>query len=84
MLLIDDILEFGRTPSLCQKDLFSSRGARRVLIAVALEKPHKREMDVAADFVGFSMPGPVRDRLWHGFRGEIIENYRSLARWTRL
>jgi hypoxanthine phosphoribosyltransferase len=73
VLLIDDILESGRTLSFA-KDLFLSRGARRVLIAVALEKPHKKEIDVAADFVGFSCP----DRFVVGYGMDFAGNYREL------
>ena len=73
VLLIDDILESGRTLSFA-KDLFLARGARRVLIAVALEKPHKKEIDVAADFVGFSCP----DRFVVGYGMDFAGNYREL------
>ncbi len=73
VLLIDDILESGRTLSFA-KNLFLSRGARRVLIAVALEKPHKKEIDVAADFVGFSCP----DRFVVGYGMDFAGNYREL------
>jgi hypoxanthine phosphoribosyltransferase len=73
VLLIDDILESGRTLSFA-KDLFLARGARRVLIAVALEKPHKKEIDVAADFVGFSCP----DRFVVGYGMDYAGNFRQL------
>jgi hypoxanthine phosphoribosyltransferase len=73
VLLIDDILESGRTLSFA-KDLFLSRGARRVLIAVALEKPHKKEIDVSADFIGFSCP----DRFVVGYGMDYAGNYREL------
>ena len=54
-LLIDDILESGRTLAFA-RDLLLGRGARRVLIAALLEKPHKRQIEVVADFVGFACP----------------------------
>ena len=73
ILLIDDILESGRTLSFA-KDLFLARGARRVLIAVALEKPHKKQIDVAADVVGFSCP----DRFVVGYGMDYAGNYRQL------
>ena len=41
VLLVDDILESGRTLAFA-KDLLAARGARRVLTAVLLEKPGKR------------------------------------------
>jgi hypoxanthine phosphoribosyltransferase len=52
VLLVDDILESGRTLAYA-KDLFAARGARRVLTCVLLEKPGKRAVSLDADFVGF-------------------------------
>src|SRR5271155_2099563 len=55
ILLIDDILESGRTLAYA-KDLLVARGARRVLVCALLQKPGKREVDVEADFIGFVCP----------------------------
>lgn len=55
VLLIDDILESGRTLAFA-KDLLMARGARRVLVCVLLEKPGKRAVQIDADFVGFTCP----------------------------
>lgn len=55
VLILDDILESGRTLAFA-KDLLKARGARRVMIAVMLEKPGKRAVSVDADFVGFECP----------------------------
>ncbi|MFG1346006.1 hypoxanthine phosphoribosyltransferase [Xanthobacter autotrophicus DSM 431] len=55
VLLIDDILESGRTLAFA-KDLLMARGARRVLVCVLLEKPGKRAVQIQADFVGFTCP----------------------------
>ena len=57
VLLVDDILESGRTLAFA-KDLLIARGASKVLISVMLEKPHKRPdkfvvgygMDVAHNY----------------------------------
>ena len=65
VLILDDILESGRTLAFA-KDLLVARGARRVMIAVMLEKPGKRVVQVNADFVGFHVPRPVRGGLRHG------------------
>jgi hypoxanthine phosphoribosyltransferase len=73
ILLIDDILESGRTLAFA-RSLFLARGARRVLIAVALEKPHKRQIDVDADLVGFACP----DRFVVGYGMDYAGNYRQL------
>ncbi len=55
VLLIDDILESGRTLAFA-KDLLLARGARRVLVCVLLEKPGLRAVQIEADFVGFECP----------------------------
>uniref|UniRef100_UPI0035B2533F phosphoribosyltransferase n=1 Tax=Rhodoblastus sp. TaxID=1962975 RepID=UPI0035B2533F len=72
-LLIDDILESGRTLAFA-KNLLLERGARRVLIAALLEKPHKKEIEVAADFVGFACP----DRFVVGYGMDYAGKYRQL------
>ncbi len=55
VLLVDDILESGRTLAFA-KDLLAARGARRVLVCTMLEKPGKRVVEIGADFVGFACP----------------------------
>lgn len=55
VLLVDDILESGRTLSFA-KALMRERGARRVGVAVLLEKPGKRAVTIEADHVGFVCP----------------------------
>jgi len=55
VLLIDDILESGRTISFARK-LMEERGAHRVGVAVLLEKPGKRAVAIEAEHVGFVCP----------------------------
>jgi hypoxanthine phosphoribosyltransferase len=55
VLLIDDILESGRTLAFA-KDLLAARGAARVFTCVLLEKPVARAVTIDADFVGFRCP----------------------------
>lgn len=55
VLLIDDILESGRTLAFARQ-LMVERGARRVGVAVLLEKPGKRAIEMKADHVGFVCP----------------------------
>lgn len=73
VLLIDDILESGRTLAFA-KDLMSARGARRVLAAVLVEKPGKRAVNFNADFVGFSAP----DRFLVGYGMDVAHKCREL------
>jgi hypoxanthine phosphoribosyltransferase len=73
LLLIDDVLESGRTLAFA-KDLLMARGAARVLTAVLLEKPGKRAVNVKADFVGFTCP----DVFVVGYGMDIAHSYRQL------
>ncbi len=73
VLLIDDILESGRT-LVFAKDLLMARGARRVLTAVLLEKPGKRAVTIDADFVGFVCP----DVFVVGYGMDVGHSYRQL------
>jgi len=73
VLLIDDILESGRTLTYARNVLID-RGARRVLIAVALEKPNKLAVEIAADYVGFQCP----DRFVLGYGMDYAGKYREL------
>ncbi len=73
VLLIDDILESGRTLAYA-KDLFAARGAKRVLTCVLLEKPGKRAVELDADFVGFHCP----DLFVVGYGMDVAHAYRQL------
>jgi hypoxanthine phosphoribosyltransferase len=55
VLIVDDILESGRTLAFA-KDLLAGRGAARVLTCVLLDKPVPRAAAIAADFVAFQCP----------------------------
>src|SRR5260370_5382704 len=55
VLLVYDILESGRMLAFA-KDLLAARGARRVLVCTMLDKPGKRVVEIAPDFVGFVCP----------------------------
>ena len=73
VLLVDDILESGRTVTFA-KDLLMARGAKRVLTAVLLEKPGKRAVNITADFVGFTCP----DLFVVGYGMDVAHSYRQL------
>src|SRR5262245_4035406 len=55
VLLVDDILESGRTLAFA-KDLIVARGAARVLSCVLLDKPVARAANIAADMRAFECP----------------------------
>ena len=73
VLLIDDILESGRTLAYA-KDLLAARGARRVMTAVLIEKPGHRAVQFEADFVGFVSP----DLFLVGYGMDVAHKYREL------
>jgi len=72
VILIDDILESGRTIAFA-KDLLAARGAR-VLTCCLLEKPGKRAVSIQADFVGFTCP----DLFVVGYGMDVAHSYRQL------
>ncbi len=73
VLLMDDILESGRTLAYA-RDLMRTRGARRVWVCVMLEKPHKRAVEIEADFVGFDCP----DVFVVGYGMDAAHRFREL------
>ena len=73
VVLVDDILESGRTLAYA-KDLFAARGAKRVLTCVLLEKPGKRAVSLDADFVGFVCP----DLFVVGYGMDVAHAFRQL------
>jgi hypoxanthine phosphoribosyltransferase len=73
VLLVDDILESGRTLAFA-KDLLVARGARRVLVCALLEKPGKKEVAITADFTGFVCP----DLFVVGYGMDVAHAYREL------
>jgi hypoxanthine phosphoribosyltransferase len=55
VLLVDDILESGRTLAFA-KDLLAARGAASIQTCVLLDKPVKRAVKIKADFKAFDCP----------------------------
>ena len=73
VVLIDDILESGRTLAFA-KDLMAARGALSVNTCVLLNKPGKRATDIEADFVGFECP----DLFVVGYGMDMAHSFREL------
>jgi hypoxanthine phosphoribosyltransferase len=73
ILVVDDILETGRTLSYAIQ-LLKDRGAEKVFSVMLLEKPGKLESDAKADFVGFSIP----DKFVVGYGLDYANHYREL------
>ncbi|MDQ0456572.1 hypoxanthine phosphoribosyltransferase [Rhizobium paknamense] len=73
VLLIDDILESGRTLQFARNLMFE-RGAANVSIAVLLDKKVKRTEDFEADYVGFECP----DYFVVGYGMDVAYAFREL------
>lgn len=73
VLILDDILESGRTLAFA-KTLLASRGARTVMTCVLLDKPAKRAGGIEADFKGFECP----DVFVVGYGMDHAHRYREL------
>lgn len=73
VLVVDDILESGRTLHYARRRLLDA-GAERVEVCVLLEKPGKRRADVDARFVGFRTP----DLFVVGYGLDYAHYYREL------
>lgn len=73
VLLVDDILESGRTLAYA-KDVLTARGAKQVATAVLLQKSDKRAVQIEADHVGFACP----DHFVVGYGMDVAHAYRQL------
>lgn len=73
VLLVDDILDTGRTLAFA-KDLVAARGARRILTCVLLNKRVRRAVSIDADFIAFECP-PV---FVVGYGMDLAHRYREL------
>jgi hypoxanthine phosphoribosyltransferase len=73
VLLVDDILDTGRTLSRVLPKLRLLE-PRRIKTCVLLDKPARRIEDLAADYVGFEIP----DFFVVGYGLDFAERYRNL------
>lgn len=73
VLLIDDILDTGRTLQ-AARDRLLAKGAREVLTCVLLDKPARRIVSIQADYVGFN----VDNVFVVGYGLDFDNRYRNL------
>ncbi len=74
ILLVDDILDTGRTLT-AARQLLLERGAREVKLCALLDKPSRRAVALEADFVGFSVP----DEFLVGYGLDHAGRHRGLS-----
>ena len=73
VLLVDDIVDTGRSIAYAAAQL-RQRGIGDLWICALLDKPQRREVEVALDFIGFS----IGDVFVVGYGTDYAEKYRHL------
>ncbi len=73
VLLVDDILDTGRTLS-CISQFLLARKPAKLKICVLLDKPSRRLVDIKPDYAGFTIP----DKFVIGYGLDYKELYRNL------
>ncbi len=73
VLLVDDILESGKTLAFARK-LMLDRGAKSCSLAVLLDKRMRRQATIDADYVGFDCP----DHFVVGYGMDVAHAFREL------
>jgi len=73
VLIVEDIVDSGRTLSYVTRNL-ETRNPASVRVCTLLNKPSRRVIDVAIDFVGFEVP----DEFVIGYGLDFDEEYRNL------
>ncbi len=72
-LLVEDIIDSGRTLSLTREMLLERQPASLKLCAL-LDKPDRREVEVPVDYIGFVIP----DEFIVGYGLDYAQRYRNL------
>lgn len=73
VVIIEDIVDTGLTLHYLQ-DILRRRGPRSLRTACLLSKPSRRKVDVAVDFIGFT----IEDHFVVGYGLDYAEQYRNL------
>lgn len=73
VVIIEDIVDTGVTLAYLQ-ETFRARRPRTLRTACLLSKPSRRRIDVAVDYVGFT----IADRFVVGYGLDLAERYRNL------
>jgi len=73
VLLVDDIVDTGRSIAYAAAELHRC-GIRELWICALIDKPQRRQIEIAIDFVGFSVP----DLFVVGYGTDYAEKYRHL------
>lgn len=73
LLIVEDILDSGLTLSYI-KSILLKRSPNSIKLCTLLDKPERRQADIVADYIGFSVP----DEFVVGYGLDYAEHYRNL------
>lgn len=73
ILVVEDIIDTGRTMRTLL-EVLKNRGAASVKLCALLDKPERREVEVHADYLGFTIP----DKFVVGYGLDYAQKYRNL------
>ncbi|MCI7802110.1 MAG: hypoxanthine phosphoribosyltransferase [Floccifex porci] len=73
VLIVEDIIDTGKTIK-AVKQMFYNKGAKDVKIVALLDKPEGRQVDIEADYVGFTIP----NEFVVGYGLDYDQKYRNL------
>jgi hypoxanthine phosphoribosyltransferase len=73
VLIVEDIVDTGLTIAHL-RDLFRTRNPRSVKVCALLHKPARARVEVAVDYVGFT----IEDKFVVGYGLDFAERYRNL------
>ena len=73
IVVIEDILDSGNTLFFL-KNYLNTKGAASITIVTLLDKPARREQEIYADYVGYTIP----DAFVVGYGLDYAERYRNL------
>ena len=73
IIIVEDILDSGNTLAFL-KNYLNTKGAASITIVTLLDKPARREQEIYADYVGYTIP----DAFVVGYGLDYAEEYRNL------
>ena len=73
VIVVEDIIDSGRTLNLLLENL-KQRKPKSLKLCTLLDKPERRKVDIAPDYVGFTVP----DEFVVGYGLDYAELYRNL------
>lgn len=73
VIIVEDIIDTGNTLA-CLMELFKERNPKSLKLAVLLDKPERREVEVKVDYTGYV----IEDKFVVGYGLDYAQKYRNL------